>query len=219
MFLNHKRITVTVKMKEFVPGAIASRDFYKMMTAAIAPRPIAWVSTIDETGLANLAPFSFFNAVSGNPPTLLFCSGARAGGAKDTWYNIEATGEFVVNVVTEALGDQMNLTATDLPPDVDEFAYANLEKLPSTVVRPPRVAASPVHFECRLQQIVPIGGTPPTTAIIIGDIVRLHIAADLVSENYRVDMAALQLLGRHAGNSYSRSTDFIELIRPPAKLG
>ncbi|MCB0017819.1 MAG: flavin reductase family protein [Anaerolineales bacterium] len=208
-----------MKMKDFAPGDIASRDFYKIMTATIAPRPIAWVSTIDEAGVANLAPFSFFNAVSGNPPTLLFCSGARAGAVKDTWYNIEATGEFVVNVVTEALGGPMNLTATDLPADVDEFDYANLEKLPSTVVRPPRVAASPVHFECRLQQIVPIGGNPPTSAIIIGDIVQLHIAADLLDENYRVDMAALQLLGRHAGNSYSRSTDFIELIRPPSQLG
>ena len=206
-------------MKTFVPGAISSRDFYKMMTAAIAPRPIAWVSTVDTEGAANLAPFSFFNAVSGNPPMLLFCSGSRASGAKDTWRNVEATGEFVVNVVTEALGEQMNLTATDLPPDIDEFSYANLERLPSTMVKPPRVGASPAHFECQLQQIVPIGGNPPSSAIIIGTIVQLHIAADLVDENYRVDMAALQLLGRHAGNSYSRSTDFIELIRPPAKLG
>ena len=149
---------------------------------------------------------------------LLFCSGNRDGSPKDTWRNIEQTGEFVVNIVTEALGDQMNLTATELPGDVDEFAYADLERLPSVDVKAPRVAASPVHYECKLHQIVPIGGPPATTAVIIGSIVRLHVAEELIDENLRVDMTKLQLLGRLAGNMYSRSTDFIELIRPPAKL-
>ena len=204
-------------MREFTPGSISPRNFYKIMTATIAPRPIAWVSTINSAGHANLAPFSFFNAISGNPPMLLFCSGSRDGSQKDTWRNVEETGEFVVNVVTESLGDQMNLTATDLPDEIDEFDYADLEKLPSVDVKAPRVAASPVHYECKLDQIVTVNN-PATSAIIIGKVVRLHVAADLIDENMRVDMEKLQLLGRLTGNLYSRATDFIELIRPPAKL-
>ena len=200
-------------MREFTPDSISAHNFYKIMTATIAPRPIAWVSTVDKEGNANLAPFSFYNAISGNPPMLLFCSGNRDGSQKDTWKNVEETGEFVVNVVTESLGDQMNLTAAALPDDVDEFDYANLAKLPSVDVKAPRVAASPVHFECKLHQIVPIND-PATTAIIIGKVVRLHVAKDIIDENLRIDMAKLQLLGRLAGNLYSRSTDFVELVRP-----
>ena len=137
------------------------------------PRAIGWVSTVDETGEPNLAPFSFFTAAGANPPHVLFCPMIRStdGQQKDTLHNVRATGEFVVNIVTEALGPAMNITSTEFPAEVNEFAAAGLTPVPSSVVRPPRVGESPIHFECRLTQIVDLGDQPGAASVVIGEVV------------------------------------------------
>ncbi|HNC24994.1 MAG TPA: flavin reductase family protein, partial [Opitutaceae bacterium] len=138
--------------------ALAPRDAYQWMTATILPRPIAWVSTISADGRTNLAPFSFFQGICANPPTLMFVPvNNRQGVKKDTVRNIEAVPEFVVNLVPHALAEQMNATAALLPYGESEFEKFGIAATPSTHVRPPRVAAAPVAFECRLDRFVHVG--------------------------------------------------------------
>lgn len=198
------------------PGAI-----YKIMTGAVVPRPIGWVSTVNPNGQPNLAPFSFFNAVCSRPPTLLFCPSVRGTDTnpKDSLNNIRQTGEFVVNIVTEELVEAMNRTATELPADMNEFEYAGLRAAPSTVVAPPRVAESPVNFECALDQIIQVGdGQPGSGWIVIGRIVHLHIAERVLLPNYKIDTAALQPVGRLAGPNYARIRETFELFREPSQI-
>jgi flavin reductase (DIM6/NTAB) family NADH-FMN oxidoreductase RutF len=189
------------------------------MTGLIVPRPIALVSTVNAAGAPNLAPFSFFCGVGADPPTLLFCPALRAGGAvepasrKDTLHNVEATGEFVVNVISEAMATAANLTAAEVPPEVDEFALAGLTPLPSEAVRPPRVAESPAQMECKLLQVIYTSNRPSGGVIVLGEIVRFHVRADLI-DNFRVDPAGLDAVGRMAGNTWVRTRDRIELVRP-----
>lgn len=206
-------------MMSIDPAGQAPRDLYKLMTGLIVPRPIALVSTMNDAGIANLAPFSFFCGVGSAPPTLLFCPALRAGataepaGQKDTLHNVETTGEFVVNVVSEAIASAANITAAEVPPEVDEFALAGLTPLPSQVVRPPRVAESPAQMECRLLQVIYTSRRPAGGVIVLGEIVRFHVRAELV-ENFRVDPTGLDAVGRMAGNTWVRTRDRIELVRP-----
>ena len=200
------------------PSDHPARQIYKLMTGIIVPRPIALVSTVDADGVANVAPFSFFCGVGSVPPTLLFCPalhGANISPAqrKDTLANVEATGEFVVNVVNEAIADAANITASEVPPDVDEFALAGLTPVPGKVVRVPRVAESPAHMECRLLQVIYTSRQPGGGVIVLGEIVHFHIREDLV-DNFRVDPEGLDAVGRMAGNTWVRTRDRIELIRP-----
>ena len=194
---------------------------YKSMVASIVPRPIAWVSTLGESGQPNLAPFSFFNAVCSRPPTLLFASGVRGvdGQQKDTGLNVAKTGEFVISVVTEELAEAMNKTATELPPDVNEFEYAGLEAAPSVTVAPPRVAASPVSFECKVSQIVQVGdGAPGSGYIVIGEVLHLHVDDAILAENYRVNSDVFHPIGRMSGPRDTKTTDLFELFREPSQL-
>jgi len=201
------------------PAAHAPRDVYKLMTGLIVPRPIALVSTVDAAGAANLAPFSFFCGVGSAPPTLLFCPALRANGGpepasrKDTLHNVETTGEFVVNVVSEAIAPAANIAAAEVPPEVDEFALAGLTPLPSEMVRPPRVAESPAQMECKLLQVIYTSHRPAGGVIVLGEIVRFHVRADLI-DNFRVDPAGLDAVGRMAGNTWVRTRERIELVRP-----
>jgi len=201
------------------PASHAPRDMYKLMTGLIVPRPIALVSTVDAAGVANLAPFSFFCGVGSAPPTLLFCpalkadTGTEPASRKDTLHNVEATGEFVVNVVSEAIAPAANVTASEVPPEVDEFALAGLTPLPSEVVRPPRVAESPAQMECKLLQVIYTSHRPAGGVIVLGEIVRFHVRADLV-DNFRVDPEGLDAVGRMAGNTWVRTRERIELVRP-----
>lgn len=201
------------------PSAHAPRDIYKLMAGLIVPRPIALVSTVDSAGVANLAPFSFFSGVGSAPPTLLFCPALRAQGGpdsasrKDTLQNVEATGEFVVNVVSEAIAPAANLTAAEVPPEVNEFTLAGLTPMASEVVRPPRVAESPAQMECKLLQVIYTSRIPSGGVIVLGEIVRFHFRSDLV-DNFRVDPAGLDAVGRMAGNTWVRTRDRIELVRP-----
>lgn len=201
---------------QFNPDIIDSTLTYKLLSGTIVPRPIGWISTVSPDRVNNLAPYSFFNAVSGNPPHVLFCSGKRGGDHKDSAGNALATGEFVVNLVSESTAEAMNITATELPADVDEFAYAGLTALPSVVVAAPRVGESLVNFECKVVHSYEIEGG--NSVIVVGRVVMMHVADEILDERYRIDYAAYKPVGRLAGSGYCRVNDLFELERPAPKL-
>ena len=195
--------------------ALSVRDAYTWMAGTIIPRPIAWVSTISPEGRTNLAPFSFFQAVTANPPTLMFVPvNDRSGGKKDTVRNIEQVPEFVVNLVSGALTEQMNQTATVLPYGESEFERFGVAAAPSRQVRPPRVAAAPVAFECRLDRIVAIGEGPLAANVVFGRILTAHVADGVLDSAGGPDVEKLGLIGRLSGNAYVRLTDRFEVQRP-----
>ena len=205
------------------PADCDLRQIYKLMTGLIVPRPVALVSTVDRAGVVNLAPFSAFCGAGSNPPAVLFCPALREGGdaetglypemRKDTLRNVEETGEFVVNVVNEAIAAAANESAAAVPPDVDEFRLAGLTPIPSEAVQPPRVAESPAQMECKLLQVIYVGRTPGAGVIVLGEVVRFHVRQELISD-YRIDPAGLDAVGRMAGNTWVRTHDRIELARP-----
>ncbi len=206
-------------MLTYDPAVCEPRHTYKLMSGIIVPRPVALVSTVDEHGVANLAPFSFFTGVGSVPPTLLFCPTLRAAGPgpaghrKDTLHNVEQNGEFVVNVVSEALAAAANTTAAEVAPEVDEFQLAGLTPIASEAVHPPRVAESPAQMECRLLQVIYTSHVPGAGVIVLGEVLRFHVREDLV-EDFRVDPAGLDAVGRMAGNTWVRTRDRIEIVRP-----
>ena len=206
-------------MVGFDPAEHLPGDIYKLMIGAIVPRPIAWVSSVDKNGVRNLAPFSFFTGVCASPPVVCFCPVNRGQPTpgmhlrKDTLRNIHETGEYVINVVPERLAAQMNMTAAEVPAEIDEFELSGLTAMPSEVVRAPRVAESPVHMECRLIQVVEVGGGELGGNVVLGRIVRFHVRKDLLT-NYRIDPDKLDAIGRMAGATYSRTRDRFELERP-----
>jgi flavin reductase (DIM6/NTAB) family NADH-FMN oxidoreductase RutF len=204
------------------PATTGYRDIYKLMIGAIVPRPIAFVSSLSAAGVRNLAPFSFFTAISANPPVICFSpmvrggDGSHPGGAgshKDTLHNIEATREFVVNIVSEEFAAQMNITSAEFPPEIDEFEQSGLTPLASDLVAPPRVQESHIHMECRLLQIVHVSRQPLGGSLVIGEVLRFHIEAGFC-EDFRIDPDKLHAIGRMAGSTYARTTDRFELTRP-----
>jgi flavin reductase (DIM6/NTAB) family NADH-FMN oxidoreductase RutF len=205
---------------EINPASISHQSFYKLMIGSIVPRPIGWVSTVNAWGTPNLAPFSFFNAVCSNPPTLLFCPSVRNTdiAPKDTLRNVRETGEFVVNIVTEALAEAMNLTSTEFPAHVDEFAAAGLTPAPSLTVRPPRVLESPINFECMVTQIVDCGDQPGGGSVVIGRITHLQVDDRVLYGGDKIDILALKPIGRIAGAGYCRVNDLFDLPRPPSQI-
>jgi flavin reductase (DIM6/NTAB) family NADH-FMN oxidoreductase RutF len=184
-------------------------DNYKLMTNLVVPRPIAWVSSVNAGGVVNLAPFSFFNAVCGSPAYLVVSIGRNdAGKWKDTAKNIEAMGEFVVNLVTEELFGAMNVSAADFPPEVSELDAAGLHTAPSVRIKPPRVAEAQVSLECKLHETVPLG----VNRLIIGEVVMFHVADALVGPRLHIhDFAPLGRLG--SPSVYCRSTDRFDVAR------
>ena len=207
-------------MVSFDPAREPVQNIYKLMIGTIVPRPIAFVSSLDEHGVRNLAPFSYFTAVSADPPVVLFCPSVRRDDPqrglvahKDTLLNVIATREFVINVVTDALVEKMNLTSAQVPPEVDEFELAGLTPLPSELVKPPRVAESPLQMECRLRQIIEVSDRPSGGSIVLGEVLRFHVREDLV-ENFRIDPEKLAAVGRMGGTTYVRTHDRFDLKRP-----
>jgi flavin reductase (DIM6/NTAB) family NADH-FMN oxidoreductase RutF len=214
---------------DVVPSQLPHRELYNILISAVVPRPIAWVSSLSASGQPNLAPFSFFNAVCAKPPLLAFAPGMRAAkklGAsavedgrepgweqKDTLRNVRETGEFVINLVTYELAQAMNLTAGDYDSSVDEFELAKVASAPSKVVRPRRVAESPVSFECKLHQILDFNPEPEGGSLVIGQIVLIHINEQHMKEG-RLDRNSLDLIGRMGGMQYTRTTERFEMIRP-----
>jgi flavin reductase (DIM6/NTAB) family NADH-FMN oxidoreductase RutF len=207
---------------------IPYRELYNILISSVVPRPIAWVSTLSSSGELNLAPFSFFNCVSVDPPLLAFAPGRRqpknptsneeaaVGVAKDTLSNVRDTKEFVVNVVTYDLLEAMNITSGEYDPAVNEFELAKLTPLPSKIVKPPRVAESPVSFECRLYQILDFSTAPTANSLVIGEIAAIHIDDENLKDG-RIDRDSLDLIGRMGGMQYSSTRERIELARPAIK--
>ncbi|MBZ5602190.1 MAG: flavin reductase family protein [Acidobacteriia bacterium] len=194
------------------PASTPQRDVYKLLIGSVVPRPIGFVSTVSTEGVFNLAPFSFFNAVCGDPPMVCFAISHRDP-SKDTARNVAATREFVVNIVSEEIAEKMNLTSGDYAQGVDEFAVAGLTPVASEAVRAPRVAESPVSMECRVVQMIDLSPKPAGTDLVIGEVVRFHVKDEIV-ENFRIDPDKLKAIARMGGNEYSRSRDRFELIRP-----
>ncbi len=197
-------------------ASLDAQNAYKLLVSTVVPRPIAWITTQDLDGSVNAAPFSFFNAVSGDPPVVAIGIGGRApGDVKDTGGNIRRTGQFVVNMVSDALAEKMNVTAIDFDKSVNELTEAGLTTAASAKVRPPRIAESPVSFECERLVIVEVG---VDRAVVLGRVVAIHIKDEYVLDPARcyVDTPKLDLIGRmHGGGWYSRTRDRFELPRIP----
>ncbi|WP_414659938.1 flavin reductase family protein [Horticoccus sp. 23ND18S-11] len=196
-------------------SALRPRDAYGWMISTILPRPIAWVSTISAEGKSNLAPFSFFQGVTANPPTLMFVPvNKRDGSKKDTVQNIEAVPEFVINLVSFELAEQMNASAALLPYGESEFERFGIAAAPSDRIRPPRVAAAPVAFECALERIVLIGEGPLAANVVFGRILVAHVNDAVLGADGRPDAGKLDLIGRLGGESFTRTRDRFDLERP-----
>ena len=191
------------------PSAVSPGDLYRFMISVVVPRPIAFVSTVGRDGRFNVAPFSYYNAITNRPPLLGISINRREGVPKDTLRNIEQTEEFVVNSVDEPLAAQMVLSSGDWPDDVDEFALTALTPVPSDLVKPPRVGESPVSLECRLHRLIELG----STFFVVGEILRAHVRDSVLTDG-RVDIAKLRPLGRLGGDGYSVVRDVIHMPRP-----
>jgi flavin reductase (DIM6/NTAB) family NADH-FMN oxidoreductase RutF len=203
------------------PSSISHSELYGLLLNSVAPRPIAWVSTLSASGQPNLAPFSFFNCVCVEPPLLAFAPGSRspkqagstAGEPKDTLRNIRETKEFVINVVTYELAEAMNTTSGEYDASVNEFDLAQIASAPSQVVKPYRVAASPVSFECELYQILDFSTSPQSGSLVIGEIVSIHVDEANLKDG-KLDRNSLDLIGRMGGIQYTRTTQRFEMARP-----
>jgi len=190
-------------------------DVYPWIVGLVNPRPIAWVTTLSPSGVVNLAPFSFFNAFGANPPIVVFSPTLnRASGKKDTLKNLEALGEFVINVATASLAETVNLTSREVAPDVSEVELANLHTLPSIKVKPPRVAESPASLECIVRQIIPMGTGPIAANLVIGEVVMIHVSDDVLDAAGAVDPRKLKTVARLGGAHWCHTSDLFELPRP-----
>jgi flavin reductase (DIM6/NTAB) family NADH-FMN oxidoreductase RutF len=186
------------------------------LVSTVTPRPIAWISSLNQDGQLNAAPFSFFNVFAGDPPVVGIGIGSHEPGrAKDTRRNIRKTKEFVVNLVSEDMAEAMNITAIDFEPQVNETIEAELETIPSVHVKPPRIAASPVSMECELMQIVELG---PDNGLVLGRVLAMHVRDDLVIDpaKHYIDTPRLKLIGRmHGTGWYARTSDLFQMDRIP----
>ena len=195
-----------MRLREIDPARLEGREPYFLITSLVVPRPIAWVSTLSEDGIPNVAPHSYFNAISSNPWIVHFTS----TGVKDTLRNVRATGEFVVNVVTRELVEEMNFTSADFPPGESEFEWAGLEAAPSKLVAPPRVARARVAFECKVNDVVSKGNGH----MVFGDVLVAHVDEELFRDG-RVDPHLLQPVARLGGALYSdAAAGIFKLPRP-----
>jgi flavin reductase (DIM6/NTAB) family NADH-FMN oxidoreductase RutF len=191
-----------------------SSALYKLLTGTVIPRPIAWVATIDDNGIDNLAPFSFFNVVSEDPPHIMFSTVRTGNKNKDTLNNILTNKQFVVNLVTEDVVEQMNTTSQSVPADVNEFQLANVTPIDSIYIKPKRVKESLVHFECEMVHHYFIekhqnGGA----CIIIGKIITMHIDDSILMENHKIDLEKYKPVARLAGSNYSKLGEIFSIKR------
>jgi flavin reductase (DIM6/NTAB) family NADH-FMN oxidoreductase RutF len=201
----------------YEPGVTEHGFRYNPLKACVVPRPIGWITTLSRDGVVNLAPFSFFNLLSYDPPFVMFSAGVHEadGGTKDTAANAAATGEFVYNMATWAQRDQMNQTGRILERGVDELAAAGLEPLPSTLVKPPRVKGSPVHFECRLHQIVRLPGRTSAAEhqVVFGQVVAVHIADEVLTPDGRVDVLKMRPIARLGYQDYAAVESIFQMAK------
>jgi flavin reductase (DIM6/NTAB) family NADH-FMN oxidoreductase RutF len=204
------------------PKDLTTGTLHGYLLSAVAPRPIAFASTIDEDGNANLSPFSFFNVFSANPPILIFSPARRVrdNTIKHTLENVEAVKEVVINVVNYDIVHQMSLTSTEYPDNVNEFEKAGLTMLPSDKVKPFRVAESPIQFECKVNDIIHLGKEGGAGNLVICEVVKLHIADEVMNADNTINQEALDLVARAGGSYYSRAKrGFFEIPKPLKTMG
>ncbi len=198
-------------------------QFHRMILGAVAPRPIAFASTIDAEGNPNLSPFSFFNAFGANPPMLIFSPSRRGrdNTTKHTFENLKVVPEVVINVVTYSIMEQMNLASTEYPQKVNEFMKAGFTSLPSEKIKPYRVKESPVQFECKVNQIIETGNQGAAGNLIICEIVLMHVDENILDENGAIDPDKIDLIGRMGGDYYCRASgnSVFKLKKPSGPLG
>ena len=209
-------------MKSFEPKALTTAQLHGYLLSSVAPRPIAFASTMDENGNPNLSPFSFFNVFSANPPILIFSPARRVrdNTTKHTLENAEATKEVVINIVNHAIVQQMSLSSTEYGQGVNEFEKAGLTMLKSDKVTPFRVAESPVQMECKINDIIKLGTEGGAGNLIICEVVKMHIDEAVLAENGSIDQHKLDLVSRAGGSFYSRAKDgFFEIPKPLSTLG
>ena len=194
---------------EVDPNDLDVQSLFNVMTGAIVPRPIGWISTVDRNGVRNLAPYSMFTAVCAKPPTVVFRPSYQEPRfqEKDTYRNIAASGEFVINFVNEETVQAMDATAAEVGPNVDEFSLAGVTPVPSVCVKPPRVAESPISFECKLHEIVTIGLTDGGGHIVIGTVVYMHFERGVYSEDNHIHFDRYKPVGGLVGHSYAHIDD------------
>ncbi len=192
------------------------QEVYRRLVEVVVPRPIALVSTVDEAGRTNVAPFSFFTVVSSNPPCLAFAPqrSGRTGELKDTLLNVRATGEFVVAVVTEDIAARVNKASASLPRGASEFEHAGLTPARSRNVKPPHVAESPVNIECRLVEIRTYGDGPGGGSLVVGEVVALHLLPELLDDGGHVAAERLRAVGRMGGDQWVRTRETFGMSRP-----
>lgn len=195
-------------MVEIVPGTIPTAKLHGLMLASVAPRPIAFASTIDAAGRANLSPFSFFNVFSANPPIMIFSPARRVrdNTTKHTLENVKTVPEVVINVVNYALVQQCSLSSTEYPDGVDEFVKSGLTPLPSVSVKPFRVKEAPVQYECRVNEVVALGHEGGAGNLVICEVIRMHIAEEIMDERGGIDQHKIDLVARLGGDWYCRAS-------------
>lgn len=209
-------------MLQIIPGNIKSSDFHAYMVGAIAPRPIAFVSSSDRMGEINLSPFSFYNAFGSNPPLIIFSPSLRGkdGGIKNTLENAREVDEVVINVVNYAMVQQMSLASSEYPKGVNEFVKSGFTAIPSELVKPPRVKESPVQMECKVKQIIQTGVKGGAANLVICEIVLMHINEDILNEKGIIDPYKIDQVARLGGNWYTRaSKGLFEVPKPLKTLG
>ena len=209
-------------MLSISPNEIPTGKLHQYLLGAVAPRPIAFASTIDEDGNPNLSPYSFFNVFSSNPPLMIFSPARRVrdNTTKHTLQNAEATKEVVINVVNYDIVQQMSLSSTEYPEGVNEFEKSGLTMSASDLVRPFRVAESPIQLECKVSNIVRLGTEGGAGNLVICEVLKLHIKQDILNEDGRVNQEKLDLVARAGGSYYSRAKDgFFEIPKPLSSLG
>lgn len=195
-------------------STLEPRQRYRLLISTVTPRPIAWVSTRGLDGSDNLAPFSFFQALSGTPPYIMISVGQRKGAIKDTRRNIEAAGAFVVNMVSDELAEQMNMTSGEYTSDVDEFKVAGLTPVQADLVNVARVAECPVCMEVKYTQTMPLPNSE--YAIILGEVLRWHIVDGLLAPDGLLDLPKIRPVARLARDQYTHFGEMFEMPRPPA---
>lgn len=199
---------------QFDPQNLEQKSIYKLLTGIVIPRPIGWISSISEEGITNLAPFSYFNAVGDDPPHIMFAAGRGANANKDTLNNVLTTKQFVVNMVTEELVEQMNSTAQGIPPHESEFDLAGLTPIPSQKIKPPRVKESPISMECELVHHYTLednkfGGS----TILVGRIILFHIADNVLLDDFKINLDTYKPVARLAGSNYSKLGEIFSVKR------
>ena len=195
-------------------STLAPIDAYRWLASTVTPRPIAWVSTYSASGVSNLAPFSFFQVISSDPPTLLINVGFKDGQPKDTARNAQDTGELVVQLVSAEQAEAMNASAAALPHGISEFEHCGITSEPASRVRAQRVTGAPVAFECRVAQILPYPAESPNCQLIFAEVLLAHIDDRVLDERGRVDSARLDLVGRLGGATYSYTRERFDMQRP-----